>query len=62
MTTTPSPGSQEAKKLGCTCPVLDNNCGRGFGYPTPMYWIDNNCPIHGDKGWRKEILKQRGIK
>lgn len=61
--TTPTPGSQEAIRLGCLCPVMDNNGGRGFGDPnSPMYWINNSCPLHGDKGWRREVLKQRGIK
>lgn len=59
--TTPTPGSQEAIKKGCLCPVMDNNGGRGFGEP-PMYWVNNNCPLHGDKGWRREVLKARGIR
>ena len=28
---THAPGSPEAKKLGCKCPVLDNGHGRGSG-------------------------------
>ena len=61
--TNPTPGSPEAIRKGCTCPARDNNGGRGFGDPAnPMYWVNNNCPLHGDKGWRREVLKARGIK
>lgn len=45
----PNPGSKEAIELGCTCPVLDNCHGRGFCAKDgePMFWISENCPIHG---------------
>lgn len=26
----PTPGSDEAIKIGCTCPVMDNAHGKGF--------------------------------
>ena len=26
----PTPGSDEAIKMGCTCPVMDNAHGKGF--------------------------------
>jgi hypothetical protein len=46
----PPPGSEEAKKKGCTCPVLDNNNGRGVSDPKTgdgaRYWISATCPIH----------------
>ncbi|MFA5133172.1 MAG: hypothetical protein WC444_07640 [Candidatus Paceibacterota bacterium] len=41
----PSPGSPDAIKLGCTCPILDNYGGRGLG--KGMFWINKVCPIHG---------------
>jgi len=44
----PNPGSDEAIKMGCTCPVLDNCHGEG-GEPFGGFWIDANCPIHGKK-------------
>lgn len=60
---TPNPGSPEALKMGCTCPTIDNNGGRGFGDPVKlMYWVSHDCPLHGKGGWRKEVLKARGIK
>lgn len=50
----PNPGSDEAIKMGCTCPVLDNAHGGGdsvFGYTdndgNPCFWINAKCPIHG---------------
>lgn len=45
----PNPGSNEAVDLGCTCPVLDNEHGRGFPYPDieePVFWITAGCPLH----------------
>jgi len=47
-----SPGSDEAVKRGCICPIRDNNMGRGFGDPkNPLFWICKNCPLHGLKTW-----------
>lgn len=46
-----SPGSDEAIKSGCVCPVFDNGHGKGSGYSdengNPLFWYDANCPIHG---------------
>ena len=44
----PNPGSDAAIKMGCTCPFLDKCHGKG-GDPFGNFWIDLNCPIHGDK-------------
>jgi hypothetical protein len=52
---TPNPGSDEAVAAGCTCPVMDNARGRGIPIATDegelqiAYWINGNCPIHGNK-------------
>lgn len=40
-----TPGGDSAIDKGCTCPVLDNNHGRGLG--NGHFWMDANCPIHG---------------
>jgi len=40
---TPNPGSFEAWRLGCTCPRLDNDFGRGPG----PFWQHDDCPLHG---------------
>jgi len=49
-----TPGSKEAIKLGCACPVLDNGYGRGSGYTgddgKPVFWLDGNCSYHNEKG------------
>lgn len=41
----PDPGSPEARKQGCTCPILDNYGGHGLG--RGLFWISSDCPIHG---------------
>ena len=43
----PNPGSDEAKKQGCTCPILDNAHGHGFG---GNFVIVQGCPLH-DIDW-----------
>ena len=49
-----NPGSKEAVKHGCTCPVLDNAHGRGHLGDGEKYgwWINAECPLHG--GLEKE--------
>ena len=48
----PAPGSPEAVKAGCKCPVLDNNNGRGID--GELYWINVCCPLHGDQKVKDE--------
>jgi hypothetical protein len=47
----PNPGSDEAVKKGCVCPVLDNEYGAGCGWKgedgTPLFWVTEGCPLHG---------------
>lgn len=38
------PGSPEAVKMGCICPVMDNE-----EMPDDKKWVDAECPIHGRK-------------
>jgi hypothetical protein len=47
MTDTPTPGSPEAIKRGCTCPVLDNRYGKGVRDDRDEFWITYYCPLHG---------------
>lgn len=48
----PPPGSSEAGKSGCTCPVLDNAHGRGYmggvkdDHGKTVYVINLDCPVH----------------
>ena len=50
----PNPGSDEALEMGCTCPVMDNGHGKGSGWKeddgSPVFWIMDDCPLHGSKG------------
>ena len=44
----PNPGSTEARKAGCLCPVMDNHYGKGMPYPDgPRFWANAECPLHG---------------
>lgn len=45
----PPPGSDEAIAMGCCCPVHDNCRGKGWMGQEGVYWINENCPIHGKK-------------
>lgn len=44
---TPNPGSDEAVKQGCKCPVLDNARGKGYMGIEGTFWINENCKLHG---------------
>ena len=50
---TPNPGTREAKKLGCICPVYDNNFGAGRGRDDEgklIFVINGGCKLHGYRG------------
>ncbi len=49
MTTTKwlNPGSDEAIKAGCKCPILDNHHGKGIRDGGVSFWIVDECPLHG---------------
>lgn len=43
----PNPGSDEALKLGCTCPVMDNHYGAGVPYKKGVsFWYSDDCRVH----------------
>lgn len=42
-----APGSINAIEHGCSCPVLDN--GHGAGRGDGLFWINSDCPLHGDE-------------
>lgn len=46
MTERPNPGSDEARALGCRCPILDNNHGRWAPRPPDGWWVVEGCPVH----------------
>jgi hypothetical protein len=49
---TPNPGSEEAVKIGCSCPRMDNAYGRGYlgGVKNEdgevVYVINLDCQVH----------------
>lgn len=43
---TPNPGSSEAVRQGCLCPILKNNRGREVPWPG-VWWVNAHCPLHG---------------
>ena len=43
----PTPGSSEAIAIGCNCPIMDNHNGKGLG--CRYFWVNQTCPIHGDR-------------
>ncbi|MCK9432635.1 MAG: hypothetical protein M0R00_06725 [Candidatus Omnitrophica bacterium] len=45
----PNPGSDEAIKKGCLCPVLDNGHGNEELGKMRGFWINDGCPLHGGK-------------
>lgn len=55
---TPPPGSDEAVKLGCKCPRMDNAYGRGYlggvkdDNGGTVYVVSGDCELHR-WGWGK---------
>jgi len=44
------PGSENAKKQGCTCSQLTNNFGYGVNGFKGVYCYNSSCPVHPIKG------------
>ncbi len=42
----PNPGTEEALALGCKCPVLDNNHGRGCPGLPGHFFYNEDCEVH----------------
>jgi len=42
-----TPGSDCAIAKGCTCPVMDNNHGRGYMGMDGVFVMSMGCPLHG---------------
>jgi hypothetical protein len=46
----PLPGSDQAIKLGCTCPRSDDHYGEeGIITGVAQVWISTSCPLHGTR-------------
>jgi hypothetical protein len=52
-----NPGSPEALREGCLCPVIDNHYGKGVdrGNGKIDYWKSADCPLHGFDGDEKSV-------
>lgn len=53
-----NPGSKEAIKQGCTCPVIDNGYGKGY-LGTDNFICSMTCPLHTIE--TEELQKMLGI-
>lgn len=42
----PNPGSDEALKMGCLCPLMDNGYGRESMYGPGVWIYVVGCPVH----------------
>jgi hypothetical protein len=57
----PNPGSPEAGKLGCKCPVLDNGHGKGSYMGGPgTFIISGDCQLHGQRLQSSGAKKTKG--
>lgn len=45
----PNPGSKEAQKAGCICPVMDNHYGAGYGGQKGVFAYNGGCSVHRAK-------------
>lgn len=53
----PTPGSDEARRLACCCPVMDNARGRGAwgtSGPDAVFWINSACVLHAKQSAEAE--------
>lgn len=54
----PNPGSKEAVKKGCCCPIMDNRRGTGMyidGNGMQIFVISEECKLHG----RKKLCRKK---
>ena len=51
--TIPTPGSDKAIELGCTCAVLDNCRGAEWFGKVHGFWVTGGCPVHD----KKKVIK-----
>ena len=56
-----NPGSDDAIRYGCTCPVFDNSHGHGYLLQPGIFWITDGCPLHAPhhdmREWQDEALQ-----
>ena len=44
----PNAGPDEAIDLGCTCPIMDNEYGKGYMGMEDVFVFNTQCPLHGE--------------
>lgn len=54
---TPNPGTEAALKIGCRCPVLDNEHGQGYMGINNVFVVSADCPVHA-YGEKNEKTKE----
>ena len=54
----PNPGSDEAIKLGCLCPRMDNEYGAGYMGNPNVFVRAEGCPLHWEDAV-KELEKHK---
>ena len=57
----PNPGSCEAIKKGCLCPVLDNHHGEGYRGRKDVFIRNGDCPLH-DKKWLTQLQDRESLR
>jgi hypothetical protein len=55
LTEIPYPGSANALKQGCICPVMDNCHGQGINGKGTLFWMNADCPLHGIKPLERKM-------
>jgi hypothetical protein len=58
----PSPGSNEALDMGCTCAVLDNAHGKGYYGEPGVFVMSADCPLHGPESSDTNARNSRAAK
>ena len=55
-----NPGTKEAIDAGCSCPIMDNNYGRGYWEDedgTPLFVYNLDCKYHSSTINQKDLDK-----
>lgn len=57
----PNPGSKDAIKAGCECPIIDNSYGRGYMGQKNVFIYSIDCIVHNQPE-EEENEKRHGSK
>lgn len=56
----PNPGTRAAEQLGCTCPIVDNEYGRGWMGQKNVFVYTMGCPVHHRAVWDPAHRRLKG--